>query len=167
MLNYRYVVFSVLIYLGFNFWMKCIGEFLGIKKPAGAGLLKGCYHGIFNILASTTTPTILQFPLISIIGYCGFKGFRKRLPASITNFLKVASLSPSNLATTNFPLIGSTSGSTRIAAPSGMLRPTGDVIESPWTSNQKESSEHSTVVSYQRSIALRDKAPLLPSTVRH
>ena len=101
MLNYHYVVFSVLIYLGFNFWMKCIGEFLGIKKPAGAGLLKGYYHGIFNILASTTTPTILQFPLISIIGYCGFKGFRKRLPASITNFLKVASF---QLGHNQFPI---------------------------------------------------------------
>ena len=80
-------------------------------------------YGRFASFASTTTPMILQFPLISIIGYCGLSGFRNFLPASITNFLKVASFSPSSFATTSFPLRGSTSGSTSIIIPSGILRP--------------------------------------------
>ncbi len=85
----------------------------------------------------------------------GVEGFEKSLTGIDNKLLKVASLSPSSFATTNFPLIASTWGSTSIAIPSGMLSPAGDVMESPLTSNQNESSEHSTVVSYHRSIALR------------
>lgn len=146
-MEYFGVLFHIILFFKvFSFWWGVGGK----KKPLSRPI-----YGRLVIFASTTTPIIRQLPLIGIIGYWGLRGLRNLWPASITSFLKVASLSPSSFATTNFPLIASTWGSTSIAIPSGMLSPAGDVMESPLTSNQNESSEHSTVVSYHRSIALR------------